>query len=129
MLKSFAVKTVINGAALWVAALVVPGITFGSSPDTWKVVKTVAITAIIFGLINALVRPITKLVTLPAIIVTLGLFIFVVNALMLELTSWVADKLDIAFHVDEFWWDAVLGSLIITFVAMILGFFNPVDDD
>ena len=85
--------------------------------------------ALIFGLINALVRPITKLVTLPAIIVTLGLFIFVVNALMLELTSWVADKLDIAFHVDEFWWDAVLGSLIITFVAMILGFFNPVDDD
>jgi putative membrane protein len=73
------------------------------------------------------VRPIAKIVSLPFIILTLGLFVFIVNALMLQQTSWVAGKFSLAFHVDQFFWDAVLGALVITFVSMILGFFNPRD--
>lgn len=127
MLADFAIKTVINGIALWIAAWLVPGITFGSSHDTWWVVRTVVIVALIFGIINAFVRPIAKLVSFPVIILTLGLFVFIINALMLQLTSWVAGKFDLAFHVDHFFWDAIIGSLVITFVSMILGFFNPKD--
>jgi putative membrane protein len=127
MLADFAIKTVINGIALWIAAWLVPGITFGSSPDTWAVVRTVVVVALIFGIINAFVRPIAKVISLPFIILTLGLFVFIINALMLQLTSWVAGKFDLAFHVEHFFWDAIIGSLVITFVSMILGFFNPKD--
>ncbi len=127
MLADFAIKTVINGIALWVAAWLVPGITFGSSSDTWAVVRTVVIVALIFGIINAFVRPIAQLLSLPFIILTLGLFVFIVNALMLQLTSWVAGQVGLAFHVEHFFWDAVLGSLIITFVSMVLSTFNPRD--
>ncbi|MDN5794818.1 MAG: phage holin family protein [Intrasporangium sp.] len=127
MLVDFAIKTVINGIALWIAAWLVPGIAFGSSPDTWVVVRTVVVVALIFGLINAFVRPVAKILSLPLIILTLGLFVFVVNALMLELTSWVAEQFSLPFHVDEFFWDAILGSLVITFVSMVLSSFNPRD--
>lgn len=127
MLADFAVKTIINGIALWIAAWLVPGINFGGSRDTWDIVRTVVIVALIFGIINAFVRPVAKIVSLPFIILTLGLFVFVVNALMLQLTSWVAGKFSLAFHVNDFFWDAVLGALVITFVSMILGFFNPRD--
>ena len=125
---NFAIKTVINGVALWIAALLVDGIEFGDNADTWQVVKTVLLVALVFGILNTFVRPIAKMISLPFIILTLGLFVFIINALMLQLTSWIAGKLDLAFHVQEFFWDAVLGSLIITFVSMILGFFNPKDD-
>ncbi|MDV3222740.1 phage holin family protein [Intrasporangium sp.] len=127
MLLNFVIKTVINGIALWIAALLVDGITFGDEPDTWAVVRTVVLVALIFGILNTFVRPIAKIVSLPFIILTLGLFVFIINALMLQLTSWLADQFDLAFRVESFFWDAVLGSLIITFVSMILGFFNPKD--
>lgn len=127
MLLNFAIKTVINGVALWIAALLVDGINFGDNPDGWEVAKTVLLVALVFGILNAFVRPIAKVVSLPFIILTLGLFVFIINALMLQLTSWLSDKLGLAFHVEHFFWDAILGSLIITFVSMILGFFNPRD--
>ena len=127
MLLNFVIKTVINGIALWIAALLVDGITFGAERDTAAIIRTVLIVALIFGVLNTFVRPIAKAVSLPFIILTLGLFVFIINALMLQLTSWLADQLNLAFHVESFFWDAILGSLIITFVSMILGFFNPKD--
>ena len=121
MLLNFVLQTVINAVALWVAAWLIPGITFGDG-STGNVVWTVVIVALIFGLINAFIRPLAKLLSLPFIILTLGLFVFIVNALMLQLTSWIAGKLDLAFHVESFFWDAILGALIITFVSMLLSF-------
>ncbi len=121
MLINFALQTVINAVALWVAAWAIPGITFGGG-STGQVVKTVVIVALIFGIVNAFIKPILKLISLPFIILTLGLFVFIVNALMLQLTSWLAGKFDLAFHVEHFFWDAVFGALIITFVSMILSF-------
>jgi len=121
MLINFALQTVINAVALWVAAWLIPGITFGEG-STGEIVKTVVIVALIFGIINAFIRPIAKLLSLPFIILTLGLFVFIVNALMLQLTSWISGKLSLSFHVEHFFWDAILGSLIITFVSMILSF-------
>ena len=128
MLVNFAIKTAINGIAMWIAAWAVPGITFGDGGgEAVKVIGTVAIVAIIFGLVNSLVRPLTKVVTLPLIILTLGLFVFIVNALMLQLTSWLAGQFNLAFHVQSFFWDAVFGALIITFVSMLLGFLKTDD--
>jgi putative membrane protein len=127
MLVNFAIQTVINGIALWVAAWAVPGITFGSGQTTSSTFWTVVVVALIFGLINAFVRPIAALLSLPFIILTLGLFIFILNAAMLELTSWIAEQFNLAFHVDEFFWDAIWGSLIITFVSLALGFIKRAD--
>lgn len=121
MILNFALQTVINAVALWVAAWAIPGITFGGG-SSGQVIKTVIIVALIFGIVNALIKPILKLISLPLIILTLGLFVFIVNALMLQLTSWLAGKFDLAFHVDHFFWDAVFGALIVTFVSMILSF-------
>ena len=127
MLVNFAIKTVINGLALWIAAWAVPGITFGGG-GTGKVIGTVAVVAVIFGLVNSLVRPITKIVTLPLIILTLGLFVFIVNALMLQLTSWLAGVSSTSPSTSQhFFWDAVFGALIITFVSMLLGFLKTDD--
>jgi len=121
MLINFALQTVINAVALWVAAWAIPGITFGGG-STGQVVKTLVIVALIFGIVNTFIKPILKLLSLPFIILTLGLFVFIVNAFMLQLTSWLAGKFDLAFHVEHFFWDAVFGALIITFVSMILSF-------
>jgi putative membrane protein len=121
MLLNFALQTVINAVALWVAAWAIPGITFGGG-SSGQVVKTVLVVALIFGIVNALIKPILKLITLPLIILTLGLFVFIVNALVLQLTSWLAGRFDLAFHVQHFFWDAVFGALIVTFVSMLLSF-------
>jgi putative membrane protein len=121
MLLNFALQTVINAVALWVAAWAIPGITFGGG-TTGQVVWTVVIVALIFGIVNFFIKPILKLISLPLIILTLGLFVFIVNALMLELTSWLAGKFDLSVHVENFFWDAVFGALIITFVSMLLSF-------
>ena len=84
--------------------------------------------AVIFGLVNAFVKPIAKLFSLPFIILTLGLFTLVVNALMLQMTSWLAGALNLDFHVDSFFWDAILGALVITFVSLLLNILIPDDD-
>ena len=125
-MKSIVIKVLVNGVALWVAALLLTGIRFGLPGDTvGNELVTILVVAAIFGLVNTFIKPVLKLFSLPLIIITLGLFSVVVNALMLQLTSWFADQLNVAFHVNEFFWDAVLGSIVITFVSMILNLILP----
>ena len=114
---------VANGVALWVAAALISGIEFGGQGGA--MVLTIVLVAAIFGVVNAIVRPVAQLLSLPLIIVTLGLFLVVVNALMLLLTSWLSGVLGLDFHVDDFWWDAVLGSIIISIVSMFVGALLP----
>jgi putative membrane protein len=128
-MKSIAIKVLVNGIALWLAALVISGINFGEDSSLGQKLLTILIVAVIFGLLNAVLKPIVKFFSLPLIILTLGLFTFIINALMLQLTSWFADKLSLAFHVDEFFWDAVLGAIVITFVSMVLHLILPDGDD
>jgi len=128
-MKSIAIKILVNGVALWAAAFLITGITLGpSGAKLSSELVTILWVAVIFGLLNAVVKPVLKLLSLPVIILTLGLFALVVNAAMLQLTSWFAGQFDLAFHVDHFFWDAVIGSLIITFVSMILRVVLPGDD-
>ena len=107
-------------AGLAVAAWLLDGIWFegatsGSAElqDKWLDVLAVAL---ILGLVSTFVEPVVKLLSLPFILVTIGLFLLVINALMLLLTEWIADLVGIGFHVDGFW-NALLGSIIITLVT------------
>ncbi|MFC1403108.1 MULTISPECIES: phage holin family protein [Streptacidiphilus] len=114
----FVVKTLINAAAIWVATAVVSGITL-TSGDWQHKTLTVILVALLFGVVNFVIKPIVKLFSLPLFFLTLGLITFVINALMLWLTSWASGKLSLDFHVDGFV-AALLGSLIISIVAWAL---------
>jgi putative membrane protein len=117
------IKLLANAVALAVASWIVAGITLEGS-TTGRRVVTLLIVAAIFGVVNAVVKPVVKLLSLPFIILTLGLLLFVINALMLMLTSWITGKLDVQFHVDGFG-SALLGALIITVVGMLLNALLP----
>ncbi len=119
-MKAFATKIVVDAIALGVAAWVVSGITLGPHGSFGKRLLTLIVVAIVFGIVNALLKPVLTLFSLPLIVLTLGLFTFVINAILLQITSWVASPLHLAFHVHEFFWDAILGSIIISLVSMIL---------
>jgi putative membrane protein len=114
----FLVKTLINAAAIWVATIVVNGISL-TSGDWQHRTLTVVLVALIFGVVNFVIKPIVKLFTLPLFFLTLGLITFVINALMLWLTSWASGELKLNFHVNGFV-PALLGSLIISIVAWAL---------
>ena len=109
----FLVRLLVNAAALWVATRLVPGVSFTGG---WLPLLAVAL---VFGVLNAFIRPVTKLLTCPLILLTLGLFSFVVNGLMLWLTSALSGALDLGFHVTGFW-AAFLGALVVSLVSTIL---------
>lgn len=117
------VRLLVNAVALAVAAWLLTGITITGSTDQDRAI-TLLVVAAIFGVVNAIIRPIVKLLTLPFIILTLGLLVFVINALMLALTSWITDQLDVQFHVEGFG-TALIGALIITAVGWILDIVLP----
>ncbi|MDC0768444.1 phage holin family protein [Streptomyces sp. HD] len=125
-MKNFVVKTIANAGALAVAVWLLDKITL-TGDSTGKKVGTLVLVALIFGVVNFLVKPIVKLLSLPLLILTLGLFTLIVNALMLLLTSWFADKLDLSFHVEGFW-TAVVGGLIISIVSWALNLALPDGD-
>ncbi|TWD80375.1 putative membrane protein [Kribbella amoyensis] len=122
-MKNLIIKLLANAVALAVATWVVGGITLEGA-TTGRRILTLLIVAAIFGVVNAVVKPITKLISLPFIILTLGLLIFVINALMLLLTSWITGQLDVQFHVAGFG-SALLGSLVITLVSILLNTLLP----
>ena len=115
----FLLRLLINAAALWAAIQLVDGIEHRGS--WWSLLFV----ALVFGLLNASIKPLLKLLSLPIIILTLGLFLFVINALMLLLTGWVSGLFNLGFHVDGFW-DAFLGGLIVTVVSLVLSIFTGV---
>ena len=121
----FVLKVVVDALALAVAAWLLTGIRVSGSTQEQAV--TLIVVALIFGLVNAVIRPVVKLLSLPFIILTLGLLIFVINACMLLLTEWIADQLDLGFHVDGFW-TAVLGAIVITIATWVIELVLPDGD-
>ena len=114
-------RLIINAVALLVTAWIVPGIHLGAAgphptKHDWA---TLLIVALIFGFVNALIRPIIIFLSLPLEIITLGLFTFVINAFMLLLTSWIAQGMGLGFRVDGFL-PALVGALIISVVSFVL---------
>ncbi|ARZ69026.1 phage holin family protein [Streptomyces sp. HU2014] len=126
-MKNFVVKTIANAAALAVAVWLLKGITLSGETTVGKVV-TLFVVALVFGAVNFVVKPIVKLLSFPLFILTLGLITLVINALMLLLTSWIADELDLAFHVGGFW-PALVGGVIISVVAWAMHVILPDEQD
>ncbi|MBK7819595.1 MAG: phage holin family protein [Tessaracoccus sp.] len=115
----FVTRLIATAIATAVAVWLVPGINLTSSDTTDKVMTLLGV-ALVFGLINSVVAPIVKVLGACLIVLTLGLFLLVINALMLQLTSWAAGLVGLGFHVDGFW-PAFWGALIISIVGALLG--------
>jgi putative membrane protein len=116
-MKSFWTRLIVNAAAIAVTAWLLPGITIGG--NKWV---TILLVALIFGIVNAVIKPIFSFLTCGLYIVTLGLFTFIANALMLLATSSVAEWVGLQFKVDGFW-TALVGALIISIVSFVLSLF------
>jgi len=113
---SLLIRLLINAAALWVATRIVPGVRYEGD---WAILLVVAL---VFGVLNVAVKPILFVLTLPFLLVTLGLFTFVLNAVMLWLTGRLSSALGLGFHVDGFL-AAFLGALVVTIVSFALSMF------
>ena len=117
------IRVVITAIALWISTLVLSGITLNTD-STPKKVGTLLAVAVIFGIINAVIRPIVKTVGCAFYVLTLGLVALVVNGALFLLTSWFAGKLNLPFHVNGFW-TAVLGALIVGVISWLLNALVP----
>jgi putative membrane protein len=115
----FLIRLVASAIALAVATAVVPGIELQTASTESKVLTLLAV-ALIFGVVNAVLKPIIKVIGCVFYVLTLGLIALVVNALLLWFTSWVAGKLKLPFHVTGFW-PAFWGAIIISLVGWLLG--------
>ncbi|TLG14930.1 phage holin family protein [Nocardia cyriacigeorgica] len=119
-------RLIINAFAIWLAATWIDKIDIISPEDEGNGAKIITLLAVaaVFTLINALVKPIVQLLSLPLVIVTLGLFLLVVNALMLWLTAWITEFTDYGLRIDGFW-AAFWGAIIVTVVNWLLGVLVP----
>src|SRR5512140_371333 len=113
----FLVRILVNAVALWAATLV-PGISNRGS------LVSLLLVALVFGVVNALIRPVLSLLSCPLIILTLGLFTLILNAFMLQLTAWIGGKFGIDFHVQGFV-AAFLGAIVVSVVSTVLSWFLP----
>ena len=121
----FVVRVLITAVALFVATALVPGIELLAGSTLSKVL-TLIVVALIFGVVNAVLKPVVKTIGCLFYLLTLGLVAFVVNALLLWLTSWIAGKLSQPFHITGFW-PAFWGAIIVAVVGWVLNV--ALDDD
>lgn len=119
---AFIVRTLVVAASLWVATVLVSGIELQSG-STGARIGTLLVVALLFGVVNAVVKPVVALVGCPLYILTLGLFALVVNALMFMLTGWLSGLLDLPFAVDGFWpafWGAIIVGIVSFFLHLVI---------
>jgi len=119
----FVIRTAVTAVALWVATLLVDGIEVTGSSTIANGLTLLGV-AVIFGLVNAVLKPLIKIFGCVFYILTLGLFALVVNALLFLLTNWICDLLDLPFKVDGFW-DAFWGAIIVGVVSWAINLVIP----
>jgi putative membrane protein len=119
---------VVNGAAVWVATLIIPGVSIEGG-TTSKSLLSLAIVGALLGLVNALIKPLIKAFTSCLYVVTFGLMAFVVNALMLRLAGWLAGKLGVHFDPGPFFWSTIGAAVVVTLVSMVLNRALVASDD
>jgi putative membrane protein len=112
-MRSLLLHWILNAAALWVAAAIVPGLEFHGG------LGRLLLVAAVFGIVNSLLRPLLTILTCPLILLTLGLFMLVINALMLMITGWLSESWNLGFTVSGFW-AAFFGGLVVGLVSMVL---------
>jgi putative membrane protein len=113
-------RLICSAVAVWLSTLI-PGINVTAS-STWGTIGTVLLVALIFGVVNAVIKPIVKLVGCAFYVLTLGLIGFVVNGLLFWLVSWICGQLGIPFTVTNFW-SAFFGAILVSVVSYVLGLF------
>lgn len=119
----FLIRTVVTALALWAATAIVPGIDFvyGADPTTLEKVGVVLFVAVIFGVVNAIIKPIVQILSIPLYILTLGLIHVVINAFMLEITAWITrNTTHWGLEVNSFFWAAIFGAIVISIVGWAL---------
>lgn len=122
----FLLRAGLTGLALWVVTKFVSGVEFVGGNSTLQRVGIIFVVAVIFGLVNAFVKPIVQLISLPLYIVTLGLFHVVVNALMLWITSRITEHTTHwGLYIDDFWWTAIWAAIVLSVVSWLLSLVIP----
>ncbi|MBU8829383.1 phage holin family protein [Mycolicibacterium goodii] len=120
-MSSFLLRAALTGLALWVVTLIVPGMSFVGGDSTMARIAIIFVVAVIFGLVNAIIKPIVQILSIPLYILTLGLFHIVVNALMLWITSWITDHTTHwGLRIDDFWWTAIWAAIVLSIVSWLL---------
>ncbi|OBG42101.1 MULTISPECIES: phage holin family protein [Mycolicibacter] len=118
----FLLRAALTGLALWIVTQIVPGIEIVGGDTTLQRAGIIFVIALIFGLVNAFIKPVVQLLSIPLYIVTLGLFHIVVNALMLWITAWITDKTakHWGLYIADFWWDAIWAAIVLSVVGWVL---------
>ncbi|MFD6613073.1 phage holin family protein [Micromonospora sp. NBRC 110037] len=119
----FLIRLAITAVALWIATLIVPGVEV-SGRNTGNNVLTLIVVALVFGVVNAVLKPLIKVFGCVFYLLTLGLFALVVNALLFLLTDWIAGLLKLPFHVDGFW-AAFWGAIVVAVVSWLISVVVP----
>ncbi len=118
---SFLLRAALTGFALWLMTQVVSGISFVGGDDRWQRLGIIFVVAVIFGLVNAFVKPVVQLLSLPLYILTLGLIHIVINALMLWITAWITrHTTGWGLAIDHFWWTAIWAAIVLSVVSWLL---------
>ncbi|MGB2923320.1 MAG: phage holin family protein [Mycobacterium sp.] len=124
----FLIRAALTGLALWVVTLVVPGIAFVGGDSTVARAGVIFVVAVIFGLVNAVIKPIVQIISLPLYILTLGLIHVVINASMLMLTSWITEHTTHwGLSIDHFWWTAIWAAIVLSIVSWLLSLIVKAD--
>ena len=118
------IRLVITAVSLWIATVVISGIRL-TTESVGSQIGTLLAVAVIFGIVNAVLRPIIKTIGCGLYVLTLGLISLVVNGLLFMLVSWIAGRFDLPFHVDDFWPSAILGALLVGVVSWVLNMLVP----
>ncbi|MEZ0342000.1 phage holin family protein [Mycobacterium sp. pV006] len=117
----FLLRAALTGLALWVVTLLVPGISFVGGDSAATRVGVIFVVAVVFGLVNAFIKPVVQVLSIPLYILTLGLFHVVVNALMLWLTAWITEHTTRwGLAIDDFWWTAIWAAIVLSIVSWAL---------
>ncbi|SBS76848.1 conserved membrane hypothetical protein [uncultured Mycobacterium sp.] len=116
----FLLRAAVTGLALWVVTLIVPGISFVGGDTALQRIGIVLVVAVIFGLVNAIVKPLVQLLSIPLYILTLGLIHVVINALMLWITAWITEHTTHwGLQINQFWWTAIWAAIVLSLVSWL----------
>lgn len=120
-MAAFLLRAAFTGFALWVVTLIVPGLRFVGGDTRLQKIGIIFVVAVIFGLVNAFIKPIVQILSIPLYILTLGLFHVVINALMLWITAWITrHTTHWGLHIDHFWWSAIWAAIVLSIVSWLL---------
>jgi putative membrane protein len=119
----FLLRVIVNAIALWLTTLIVAGVTVRPYAEgTLPTILTYLLVALIFGVVNAIIGTVIRVVAFPLYILTLGLISFIVNGLLLLIVAWISGAMGFGLFIDGFWW-GVLGALVLAVIAWLLGLF------